>query len=69
MKTDNSEDPLGLLAGKAAGPQRASEDEIAIRNFGSISAFIDHYGVLPGSIDGGASPCGRQLRRPPTAED
>jgi hypothetical protein len=51
-----ADDPLGLLAGKVAGPQRASEDEIAIRNFGSISAFIDHYGVLPGSIDGGREP-------------
>jgi hypothetical protein len=49
-------DPHGLLAGKTAGPPRASEDEIAIANFEAITAFIDQHGVLPGSTDDGREP-------------
>jgi len=51
-----ADDPHGLLAGKAAAPPRASEDEIAIANFEAINAFIDQHGMLPGCTDDGREP-------------
>jgi hypothetical protein len=50
------EDTLGLLAAKPAGPQRSSEDEIAIGQFEAINTFIDEHGVLPGSTESGRIP-------------
>jgi hypothetical protein len=46
----------GLLAGKAPGPTRSTEDEIAIANFEVINAFIDVHGMLPGSTIDGREP-------------
>lgn len=52
-----ADDPHKLLAGKAPGPVRSTEDEITISNFEAINAFIDqHDGILPGSTDGGRVP-------------
>lgn len=50
------EDTLGLLATKAPGPTRSSEDDIVIGQFEAINAFIDQYGFLPGSTADGREP-------------
>jgi hypothetical protein len=50
------EDALGLLAPKASSPTRSSEDEIIVNQFAAISAFIDEYGVEPGSTKDGRTP-------------
>lgn len=50
------EDALGLLAQKTAGPTRSSEEEIVIGQFEAINAFIDQYGIAPGSTEDGRSP-------------
>ena len=50
------DDDLGLLAVKAAAPARSSEEEIIVNQFAAINAFIDEYGVEPGSTKNSRSP-------------
>ena len=52
----SEDDDLGLLAGKAAGPTRSTEDDIVISQFEAVNAFFDQHGFLPGNTENGRAP-------------
>ena len=51
-----AEDPYGLLAVKKSASPRSTQDEMTIAHFEAINAFIDEFGIMPGSRENNREP-------------